>query len=504
MTGGQEPVLFDIRACGARPGPEHLNTGPIQRAIESAHQAGGGTVYCPAGTFVTGTLRLKSRVNLHLEAGCTLLASPRREDYQDPSGVAESDAFGFENVSDAHLIIGYQVEDAAITGFGSIDGNSRAFLPLSGPKWDRKAFAWRPGQLIYFCRSDRIRVEGVSLLNAPYWTLFFHGCRDVRVNRLRIENPPETPNGDGIDIDCCRNILVSDCLVDSGDDCLTIRAHARPLGAHALACENVVVRNCVLSSPCNAVRVGVGAGEIRNCLISGLVIQHSRTGLNLFSCYGDFEPPGAAIRGLRFSDLVIEAEMPFMFTTGRRGQAPVEDLVLSNISARASRASYFGGRSGNPIRGLTLENIIYTLDGGRETPPLSLAEFELRREAESGLAAGGLPVGLVFWDVEDLAVDRLRFRPGRGEGRWDHLIYGRNLDRIRLTGCELAGRFSPAPGAAIRLADCRRTAVIGCAAGPEADPFLAVEGAGPPEPVTMIGNDLSRCRQPITGAPAAG
>ena len=88
-------------------------------------------------------------------------------------------------------------------------------------------------------------------------------------------------NGDGIDIDCCADVTVSDCLIQSGDDCITLRGNAKALGEAARPCEHVVVQNCVLSTPCNAIRIGVGDGVVRDCSLSNIIVKDSRTGISI-------------------------------------------------------------------------------------------------------------------------------------------------------------------------------------------------------------------------------
>jgi polygalacturonase len=92
-------------------------------------------------------------------------------------------------------------------------------------------------------------VRDVKLFNSPYWTLFLLGCEDIQIRGLLIENPPATANGDGIDIDCCKNVTISDCIIRSGDDSITLRGNVRLLGEDDWICENVVVTNCILSTP---------------------------------------------------------------------------------------------------------------------------------------------------------------------------------------------------------------------------------------------------------------
>src|SRR5690606_6554752 len=102
------------------------------------------------------------------------------------------------------------------------------------------------GQMVFFCRCTKVAVSDVQLLNSTYWTMFLLGCTDVKIRGLHVENVLATPNGDGIDIDCCRNVTISDCIIRTSDDSLTLRANDYLLGENAQSCKNVVVTNCVL------------------------------------------------------------------------------------------------------------------------------------------------------------------------------------------------------------------------------------------------------------------
>lgn len=136
-------------------------------------------------------------------------------------GSARRIASKMEKAFGAHLIIALEVNHVSIRG-GRIDGNRKAFFnPESCSRGDFTG--WRPSQMLYFCESSHIRLDGVEITNAPY-SCFLHGRREVWMHGLKIANEPGVWNGDGIDIDCCREVTVSGCVIDSSDDSLAIRA----------------------------------------------------------------------------------------------------------------------------------------------------------------------------------------------------------------------------------------------------------------------------------------
>ena len=156
---------------------------------------------------------------------------------------------------------------------------------------------WRPGQMVYLCECENVRISEVELNNAPYWTLFLHGCERVTIHGVRIWNDYKTHNGDGIDIDCCRYVTVSDCIIHSGDDCITFRGDDRKL-KRKKPCEYITVTNCIVESRCNAFRVGVGTGLIRNCTVSNVIISDGSAGIHVCSRYSS-DSEGATIENMQ-------------------------------------------------------------------------------------------------------------------------------------------------------------------------------------------------------------
>jgi len=431
--------LFDVRQSGAVGDGRAKDTAALQRAVDDCAAQGGGVVWVPAGTWLTGTIYLRSRVTLHLSAGATLLASPDREDYNADDVFPENSVFAREQVSGAHLIIAYRQKQVAIEGRGTIDGNGAAFfepLPADATTttYRRKERnfpirSWRPGQMAFFCLCQDIAVQDVDLRNAPYWTLFFHGCRRVQARGLRISNPPQTANGDGIDIDCCQDVTVSDCLIETGDDCLTLRANAAPLGDAAMDCAQVVISNCVLSSPCNAIRVGVGDGVVRDCLLSNIVVKESRTGISVVACYSERSAHGARLENLQFSNLTMDTIMPINLLLGPHAKPPaaIRRVSFSHCHLQGRQGCYFGGNPGHRVRDLTLQDIDLRLTGGDVNPSF--------RASDARPAGGtrGVPSGLLLSQVDGLHVDGLRVAWEDVTGEWQHAVAIEHCADVDLT-----------------------------------------------------------------------
>ena len=404
--------VYDVRRFGAVGDGATVVTEAIQQAVEACHEAGGGTVLVPPGTYVTGTIYLKSHVTLHLANGAKLLGSSRPEDYNADDIFPENPHFSSENVSGAHLIIAYMADYVAITGEGIIDGNSSVFFePLPAEeitlsyRSKTRNFPikdWRPAQMVFFCRCSNVSVRDVSLNNAPYWTLFFLGCRSVQVRGVRVTNPPQTANGDGIDIDCCREVTVSDCIIHSGDDAITLRGYSALLGENEQPCEHVTISNCVLSTPCCGMRVGVGSGTVRNCTISNLVIKDTRTGINIISAYSS-KWAGVSIENVRFSNISMDTVVPLNILLGEHARPPaaIRDLCFSHIRAVGWQGSYIGGNEAQPISGIHLHEVDLVMTGND-------VDQGFAEKTPSPTGSNGVPAALWVRYVDGLRLSGVR------------------------------------------------------------------------------------------------
>ena len=351
---------FDVRACGAVGDGVAKDTAALQRAIDAAGDAGGGRVVVPAGTYLTGSIYLKDNVELHIEKDAVIFGSPDKADYNAADVCPQNGTNRTESSFGAHLILAIERKNVSITGEGWVDGNCRAFLYGPHIVYAQSKIPWRPSQMIYFVQCDGVKLDGFRIRNAPYWSCFLHGCRDVAVRGLTIRQTryPHTHNGDGLDIDTCERVTVDDCDIISSDDALTLRASAGRL-TRPMECRDVTVRNCRLSAPCTALRVGVGNGRIRNCHVKGLKIWRTRSGFDFVSSWSKVSP------GTTFEDITIEdVEMEAVrFLTFRRNfGAPdrrVDGVTFRNMRVRAEMPSYVfsGDAPGGEFGRIAFENV---------------------------------------------------------------------------------------------------------------------------------------------------
>lgn len=373
--------IFNVRDFGATGDGTTKDTAAIQAAIDAAAAAGGGEVRVPAGRYVTGTLYLKSHVDFNVCAGATIEASKDPADYNPWDVCPQNSRSAAENHEGGHLFLCVGQTDVTLRGAGTVFGNGRHFMTDGFDKSRigkrtgvnglgglnaQDAIKWRPAQMLWFCECERVRLEGLHLIDSPYWTVLLHGCEDVAVHGLVIRTSRDDPrimNGDGLNIDCCRHVRVSDCDIETSDDSLCLRADGKRLLRAPCETAFVTVTNCTLSSCCEAFRIGVGDGPIHDCAISNCVIRDSRRGINFSSTW--FPSHGCDFTDIRFDNIVSHTIASFLRIHRLKAtDTSVRGLHFSNISGTQGEPSYIWSRPGKPFEDISLVNV--DMDGGIE------------------------------------------------------------------------------------------------------------------------------------------
>ena len=423
-------MTYCITDFGAAADGVTVNTDAIRKAVETCAANGGGRVLIPAGgVFLSGTIWLKSHVELYLEHGAVLKASGDFSDYNGDDAYPQNFGCDPEEWTGGHFIIAHECEDVAVCGSGTIDGNVRAFVSerdsvpeIAGKYGWFRGFlrAKRPGQCLAFIECRDVRAEDFTLRDTASWGLFLHGCRHVHVRGLTIRNSPMMANSDGIDIDCCSHVTVSDCDIDTGDDAIAVRGSSKRLKDSGKVCEYVTISNCVLASCADVFRIGVGCSEIRHLRVANIT----------------------AHRGHCLIDLCVEWSSV--------SKTPLYDLSFSNISGTGIMRPFRGlSGSGVNVRFVTYENIrcdAMAESAFRTGITGSFRDFSFRNIdimvrydpelTERDRKARGDSV-LCFDGVKEVFMDRVRVHmPEEAAPQWPSILDGGNSD-IRTVNCAL-------------------------------------------------------------------
>jgi len=355
MTTARKQIV--ITDFGAVPDGATNNAVAIQKAIDACAAGGGGRVVVPAGgVFVSGKLFLRSRVELHMEHAATLLCSGEIEDVtqgKKPDRPQEL-ACGWICAEDG--------EDIAITGLGVIDGNGRAYIAADDP-YIYKMPDIRP--LTFFIAGcKRVNIEGITIRDGAHWTVWLVGCDDVLVSRIRIYNDLKLPNNDGIDIDRCRNVRISDCFIECGDDAICLKTMRRfEKYGHS---ENIIVHGCTLKSTSTAFCIGCEvSAPIRNVVVDSCIITSSHRGLSINH---SFE---SDVENVLFTNILIETRLfddrwwgmgePIYVKslpwTEYDRVGTVRHVRFQNIRARSENGVLVHGETAERIQDLEFENV---------------------------------------------------------------------------------------------------------------------------------------------------
>lgn len=514
-------LVQDIRDHGAKPDGVTLATPAINRAVDAAAAAGGGTVYVPAGRFLTGTIYLKSNVTLELAAGAVLLGSTELSDYPENPPPEPTDTVEFRRYRHLYpqkfeygrysLIYSAGQENVAVVGRGTIDlqgdhpNFSKAELVKRG-RTRQQAHFERPYGLS-FVRCRNVQVRDIVLRKLAFWTQDYLDCDDVRIEGITVDSLEQDRNNDGIDIDGSRRVRVANCLLNAGDDAICLKANYRD-------CEDIVITNCVASSFANGVKFGTASnGGFKNIAISNLTLRK-------VGCAGlAFEAvDGGTIDGVVVSNVTMhEVGTAIFIRLGDRGSvwmnpedhavAQVRNISISNVVANVFTpydgrplASSISGLPGHCVENVSLANI--RLNILRDYPAEVIKMFvpeqipEQPAEYPEHSMFGGLPAyALYARHVRGLSLHQVEATFAQRDPR--SALVCDDVQGLRISNW--TSRVAPESAPVIRLAAVKDAVISGGAASAGTATFLRVEGES--GDIALAGIDLGRAREAVSLAP---
>jgi len=488
--------VFNVADFGAVTDGTTFCTRAIQKAVDAAGTAGGGIVEFPSGSFLSGPLELHSGVTLQLDAGATLLGSRDLNDYYSPSANDGKPKPVFH-----HLIHGEGLHDVTIRGPGTIDGNGDAFP-------DPHEQIKRPHN-INFERCENVLVENVRLRAAGSWMQDYKLCTNVVIRGISVFNHV-THNNDGLDVDSCQNVAITDCRIDSDDDGICLKSTT------SVACRHVRISDCTSSSHCNALKLGTESGGgfvdivFSNCTVFSPTNSTAINGNQRGEAGIALEiVDGGTLENVSVSDVKIRGVLVPIFLRlgdrGRpygRGQRPAvgtfRNVTLKNITAEncSPLGCAIAGLPGHPIENVSLENISLGFEGGGH-----LLEFEHKvfqpRNKSNGVAGnddptntkrriterpeaypdcrmfGVLPAyGFYCRHVKGLRFENVSLRTSTADAR--HALMFDDAEAVSISGLDMEG--SPESASLLRLVQTRGASIGGIAIRSSADLLLQLEG----------------------------
>lgn len=403
-----------------------LCTAGIQAAINACAAAGGGKVLVPPGRYLTGPIFLKSNLEFEVLAGATLLGSTNFADYPTIPGWWE----GLERTVYASMITGIDLENVAITGQGTLDGQGAVWLEAWGKTQEIREklglkgrepenppgspLPWPRPRVINLYRSHKVLIRGLTIHDSPSWTVHPVMCDDVYIEGLTILNPPHSWNTDGIDPESCRNVRISGCYISTGDDCIMLKSGYKQIpGKPFRPTENVVVTNCTFNA--GGCGVGIGsetAGGVRNVAISNCVCDGTTCALYFRTARGrgnvvenvsvvnvvmrNLEDTGIVysmfyededrstmhpvdirtpvFRNFHCSDILLDGAKVAVVVEGLP-ESPIEQLSLENVFVKAAGK----GISCYQVHGFSLSNAVVNAESGPSVACKNVLDLELVR-----------------------------------------------------------------------------------------------------------------------------
>ncbi|MCC5928786.1 MAG: right-handed parallel beta-helix repeat-containing protein [Cyclobacteriaceae bacterium] len=355
-TIGSVGGYYNVRDFGAMGEGSIKDVGAIQDAINKCKENGGGTIYFPSGNYVSGTIWFHDNMTVHIDSGAVIL---------------ESFVEGMERTvraSRSHLFFADGANNIAVTGLGSIRGQAKMMMHDSTYK--ERGFR---SSVLYFRNCTNVKIKDISIFDSDAWTVHLQGCTQAFIDSITIKNDKRRRMGnDGIDINSCKYVHISNCHIVTSDDCIVLKTN----NPDNPDCENIVVNNCTLETMCTAIKFGSETHrDFRDIVFSNCIIKDTSQGLSIVLV------DGATIERVTFTNIFIHnvddhwrtPVYPVLFHVSQRKPesrlGKIRDLTLNNINVDSNYSMVIQGTEKSNIENLKIQNINFRVNDNLEFVP---------------------------------------------------------------------------------------------------------------------------------------
>ncbi len=499
-------VVCNVKDFGATGNKADNALPAIQKAIDTA-AVKGGTVYLPPGDYTSGTIHLRSHVNIYIEAGATLYASENPNDFAVQK-VKSKDA----------LLFGEDLEDISVGGRGTIDGQQKYFWAddtLESASWTHKMMQIKMGgsirrsypagspkqadypHLLWLGRCNNVSITGLSWLHSPSWSFALFACSRVVIDGIYIfTSLREAVWADGIDIVSCHDISISNSTIATGDDCIAIVCGIPEWGPD-YPTENITITNCRLSSASAAIKFTEGNSRlVQHVVVTNCTIFDCNRGITLQIA------TGGTVRDVVFSNITmdlhrydwfwagdgnafnIEIHRPSEWNDeppkpGEPGPGLIKDVIFHDIIVHCQGTSKIQGHPERWLEGITFANIKFFISSDPKAVYDTATSAMIFKRAKN-LRLRNIEV---YWD-----------KPS--SDKWQSALEVEDVDGLELSGFSGNAAWPGQNIPAVLLKNVKNANVDGSVAPVDTNIFLKIAGAGS-QSIHLFGNDFHQAKAPF-------
>lgn len=437
--GMQAQAVYNIKKYGAVNDTTVLSTKAIQQAIDDCNKNGGGVVWVPAGNYLCTAIILKDNVTLHLDAGSTLYASRKEDDYKEHKvKVGASDAKAVEV-----LVMALNAKNVSITGTGtlhcqavreqyrrepqlavtdSVTGREIANAIKYNVDYQTKYRKTPPCPgAINFTGCTNVHIRDIQVIESSFWSVHLQWCDRVFVDGIHIQSSGDDGvNSDGLDVDGCSNVLINNSVINTGDDALCLKTTRQD--GKTMPCKWITISNCILNSSSAALKIGTEShADFTDITVTNCVVNNANRGLNMII------RDGGTVRNVTFTNIVMNTIRKRTFWWGNG------DAVWLTTQARTK------GQPSGTIENVTFNHIIAHGQSGvriegfdAQISNIRFNDFQLFMEPENAIDKRSRN-GFLFNGVSKLSmIDcEVNWNTETPESVWESAYYFENIDGLK-------------------------------------------------------------------------